>query len=52
MTLKSDANFVGKLTCASKNGMRNPANFHQSTPNFKNWDFDGILPSKVETVCA
>ena len=28
--------------------MRNLANFHQSTQNFQNWDFDGILLSKVE----
>ena len=31
MTLKIDAKFEGKLTCASKNDMRNLANFHQST---------------------
>ena len=30
MTLKIDAKFEGKLTCASKNDMRNLANFHQS----------------------
>ena len=31
MTLKSDAKFEEKLTCDLKNGMRNLANFHQST---------------------
>ena len=31
MALKIDAKFEGKLTCASKNDMRNLANFHQST---------------------
>ena len=30
MTLKIDTKFEGKLTCASKNDMRNLANFHQS----------------------
>ena len=31
MTLKIYAKFEGKLTCASKNNMRNLANFYQST---------------------
>ena len=31
MALKIDANFEGKLTCASKNDMRNLTNFHRST---------------------
>ena len=31
MALKIDAKFEGKLTCASKNDMRNLANFYQST---------------------
>ena len=31
MTLKSDAKFDKKLTCAFKNDMRNLANFHQTT---------------------
>ena len=30
--------------------MRNLANFHQSTWKSQNWDFDGILLSKVENV--
>ena len=35
-----------------KNDMRNLANFHQSTEECQNWDFDGILLSKVENVWA
>ena len=31
MALKIDTMFEGKLTCASKNDMRDLANFHQST---------------------
>ena len=50
MTLKSDAKFEGKQTCALENDMRNLANFHPSTQKCGNWDFDGILLSKVETV--
>ena len=42
MALKIDRNFEGKLTCASKNGMRNMARFHESTRKSQNWDFDGI----------
>ena len=38
----------GKLTCASKNDMRNLENFHQSTRKSQNWNFDGILLSIVE----
>ena len=41
MTLKSDAKFEGKLTCAFKNNMRNLENFHR----LKNSDF--ILESKM-----
>ena len=48
MTLKSDAKFGEKLTCGLENDMRNLANFHQSTRKCQNWDFDGILLSKVE----
>ena len=43
MALKIDGNFEGKLTCGSKNDMRNLARFHQSTRKSQNWDFDGIL---------
>ena len=37
-------------TCGLENDMRNLANFYQSTRKSQNWDFDGILISKVETV--
>ena len=50
MTLKRYANFEEKLTFDLKKDLRNLANFHQSTGNFQNWDFDGILLSKVEKV--
>ena len=50
MALKIDAKFEEKLTCASKNVTINLANFHQSTRKSQNWDFDGILLSKVENV--
>ena len=68
MTLKSDAKFEEKLTCALENdsnlakfeekltcGLENDsnlANFHQSTLKCQNWDFDGILLSKVENVSS
>ena len=52
MTLKIDTKFEGKLTCASKNDMRNLANFHQSTQKSQNWDFNRVLLSKVENVRA
>ena len=52
MTLDSDAKFEEKLTCGLENDMRNLANFHQSTWKSQNWDFDGILLSKVENVWA
>ena len=48
MTLKSDAKFEEKLTCGLENDMRNLANFHQSNQKCQNWDFDGMLLSKVE----
>ena len=48
MPLKSDPKFEEKLTCGLENDMRNLANFHQSTRKSRNWDFDGILLSKVE----
>ena len=52
MTLKSDAKFEEKLTCDLENDMRNLANFHHSTLDCQNWDFDGILLSKVENISA
>ena len=44
------ANFEEKLTSGLKKDMRNLANFHQSTWKCQNWNFDGILLSKVEKV--
>ena len=44
--------FEKKLTCGLENDTRNSANFHQSTRKFQNWDFDGILLSKVANVWA
>ena len=52
MTLKGDAKFEEKLTCGLENCISNLANFHQSTQKCQNWDFDGILLSKVENVSA
>ena len=49
-TLKSDAKFEEKMICGLENDMSNLANFHQSTQKCPNWDFDGILFSKVENV--
>ena len=48
-TLKSHAKFEEKLTCGLEKDS-NLANFHWSTQKSKNWDFDGILLSKVENV--
>ena len=42
MTLKSDAKFEEKLTCCLENDMSNLANFHQSTRECQNWNFDGM----------
>ena len=50
MALNIDAKFERKLTCVFRNGMRNLANFHQSTQKRSNWDFDGILLSKGQYV--
>ena len=46
----SDGKFQRKMTCASKNKKRNLENFHQGTRKSQNWDFDGILLSKVQNV--
>ena len=47
MALKIDTKFEGKLTCASKNGMGNLANFHQSTfGSLKIWTFIGSFYPK------
>ena len=50
MTLKSDPKFEEKPTRGLKNDMRNLAKFQQSTQKCQNWDFGGILLSKVENV--
>ena len=52
LTRKSDTKFGETLTCGLENGMRNLENFHQITWNRQNWDFDGILLSKVEIAWA
>ena len=48
MTLKRHAKLEEKLTCGLENDMRNLGIFHQNTWKCQNWDFDGILLSKVE----
>ena len=50
MTLKSHAKF--EETCGLENDMRNLPNFQQSTQKSQNWDFNGILLSKVYNVWA
>ena len=50
MTHNSDAKFEEKLTCGLENEVRNSANFYQSTRKSQDWDFDGILISKVKNV--
>ena len=52
MVLMCHAKFEEKLTCGLKNEMRNLAIFHQSSWKCQNWDFDGILLSKVEKTWA
>ena len=50
MKLRSYPNFKERLASGLKKDMRNLANFHQSTWKCQNWNFDGILLSKVEKV--
>ena len=50
MALKIDSKFHGKLAYASKYEMSNLVYFHQTTRKSQNWDFDGILLSKVKNV--
>ena len=50
MTLECHAKFKEKLTCDLENDMKNLASFHWNTRKSQNWDFDGILLSKVENV--
>ena len=51
MTTESDATFEEKLSFCLENN-KNLAKFHQSTWKSLNWDFDGILLSKIENVRA
>ena len=48
MTRKSDAKFEKLMTCGLENDMGNLENFHQNTWKCLNWNFDGILLSKIE----
>ena len=50
MEVNMDTKFEEKLTCALENEIWNLANVHHSTGKSQNWDFDGILLSKVENV--
>ena len=50
MTHNSDAKFEQKLTCGLENEVTNSANFYQSTRKSQDWDFGGILISKVKNV--
>ena len=43
-------NFEEKLTYGLENDMKNLANFYQNTRKSQNWDFDGILSSKIKQV--
>ena len=50
MALNFDAKFERKMTC----GLKNDEEFRKFSPEHvrksKNWDFDGVLLSKVENV--
>ena len=50
MTLKGDAKFKGKLTCVTKNYIRNLVNFHASSRKSENLHFDGLILSKAYKV--
>ena len=52
MALNIDRTFEGKLTCAFKNDMKNLAGKFspEHVQKSKDWNFDGILLSKVENV--
>ena len=50
MTLKSDAQFKGKLTRGLKNDVKNLVNFHASSRKSENLHFDGIVLSKAYKV--
>ena len=48
MTPKNDKKFERKLDCGFENDMKNMAHFHYCTSKSQNWDFDGLLLSKLE----
>ena len=53
MALKTDIKFERKLTCASKNDMKNFANFHQSViRKSEKLNFYWVFLSKIENVWA
>ena len=53
MALKIDIKFERKLTCASKNDMKNFANFHQSViRKSEKLNFYWVFLSKIENVWA
>ena len=52
MTRKSGAKFEEKLTCGLQNDIKKLVNIHQSIRKSQNWDFYGVLLSKVENVSS
>ena len=53
MALKTDIKFERKLTCASKNDMKNFANFHQSViRKSEKLNFYWVFLSKIENIWA
>ena len=49
---KYHARFEEKLNSVFEKSMRNLANFHQNTWKCQNWDFNGILLSKIKNTWA
>ena len=50
MELNIDAKFEVKMTCAFKNDEKFSTFSPEHVRNSKNWNFDGVLLSKVENV--
>ena len=50
MELNIDAKFEGKMTCAFKNDEEFSTFGLQHVWKSKNWDFGGVVQSKVENV--
>ena len=48
--MKSDAKIEENVTCGLENYIKNLTKSQQSTQRCQNWDFGGILLSKVENV--